>query len=316
MTTLHDRMMAKGLYAMPWAGDAKVDPSALESVVIVRVDNVAKYYLEVSDKDYWALDEDFPNLAPPLDVAWFEWRESGTVRINRGGRVEVVDVGLAGAIAVLVESRRRADGTWVLLASTFFEWHGRVLGPQAMMTLVVTPNGQVSDETFQLAKEVPAWCRAEHGRKAWPVALPGGEELVRRSGKKAAMELVTATVDTFKVVALAMSFMHCKNVDRRTVVPSPIERMPWKKKYGRPLARYEVLDIDPMKKTLESEGGASENGLKKALHICRGHFATYTEDAPLFGKITGTFWRSQHLRGSAKSGVVVKDYNVNAPSPE
>ena len=68
-----------------------------------------------------------------------------------------------------------------------------------------------------------------------------------------------------------------------------------------------------MKATLQSEGGASKNGLKKALHICRGHFATYTQDAPLFGNFVGTVWKPQHVRGNAQHGAVVKDYRVLAP---
>lgn len=47
--------------------------------------------------------------------------------------------------------------------------------------------------------------------------------------------------------------------------------------------------------------------------FCRGHFSTYTEDRPLFGKVSGTFWVPSHVRGSAKQGVVVSDYNVKAP---
>jgi hypothetical protein len=47
-----------------------------------------------------------------------------------------------------------------------------------------------------------------------------------------------------------------------------------------------------------------------ALHLVRGHFATYTEAAPLFGRQTGTFWRPAHTRGNAEHGVIEKDYEV------
>jgi hypothetical protein len=39
-----------------------------------------------------------------------------------------------------------------------------------------------------------------------------------------------------------------------------------------------------MRKVLATEGGISQNGLKKARHICRGHFSEYSEEKPLFGK--------------------------------
>jgi hypothetical protein len=46
------------------------------------------------------------------------------------------------------------------------------------------------------------------------------------------------------------------------------------------------------------------------LHICRGHFKTFTEEARLFGKYTGTYWWPAHVRGSVDEGVVEKDYRV------
>ena len=65
-----------------------------------------------------------------------------------------------------------------------------------------------------------------------------------------------------------------------------------------------------MKEVLETEGKVSEVGLKKALHICRGHFKTYTGKAPLLGKHTGTYWWNDCVLGSEDVGVRVKDYTV------
>lgn len=48
-----------------------------------------------------------------------------------------------------------------------------------------------------------------------------------------------------------------------------------------------------------------------ALHTVRGHFATYTADAPLFGKLVGTYWKPATIRGSDQHGQVIKDYDVH-----
>jgi hypothetical protein len=56
-------------------------------------------------------------------------------------------------------------------------------------------------------------------------------------------------------------------------------------------------------------------GSRKALHVCRGHFAHYRERG-LFGKYKGTFWRPQHLRGSAEQGMQAKDYRITLPDQE
>jgi hypothetical protein len=74
--------------------------------------------------------------------------------------------------------------------------------------------------------------------------------------------------------------------------------------------KYYVLNIDPMKKVLDEQGNAEHSGLKRAMHICRGHFATYREEAPLFGKYAGTFWKPMHIKGNASRGIVDKGYSV------
>jgi hypothetical protein len=54
--------------------------------------------------------------------------------------------------------------------------------------------------------------------------------------------------------------------------------------------------------------------LRRGAALLVRHFAHYTEEAPLFGKYTGTFYIPMHVRGRAEQGAVVKDYRVLAPS--
>lgn len=117
-----------------------------------------------------------------------------------------------------------------------------------------------------------------------------------------------------KVAIFAITFMNCKNVARRDVTETEGPSAKWIRRQKAPTIRYHVLDINPMKEVLRTEGGIETNGIKKALHICRGHFATYTEEKPLFGKKAGTFWVPAHTRGDIKHGAVIKDYRVNAPA--
>lgn len=120
----------------------------------------------------------------------------------------------------------------------------------------------------------------------------------------------TITSHQFFPAALAISFMNCKNVVRRDVTDEEGPSAKWLRRQKAPEIRYHVLDINPMKEVLRTEGDIESNGLKKALHICRGHFVTYTEERPLFGKVTGTFWKPSHVRGSVEHGIVDKDYRV------
>lgn len=121
----------------------------------------------------------------------------------------------------------------------------------------------------------------------------------------------------FTPVLLANAFAHCKNVKISEMPPEP--QRPLKNSQKRrgvqqvPHYSYHVLDIEPMKEVLRTEGQSEKTGLTRALHICRGHFATYTDEKPLFGRVTGTFWKPMHVRGSIKAGIAAKDYNVLKP---
>lgn len=117
--------------------------------------------------------------------------------------------------------------------------------------------------------------------------------------------------DITLVPMLALSFANCKNVVHRDVTASEGPAAKWLRRQKAPVIRYHVLDINPMKEVLRTEGGVETNGLKKALHICRGHFCTYTAEKPLFGTYVGTVWKPAHVRGDIKQGAVVKDYRVN-----
>lgn len=107
---------------------------------------------------------------------------------------------------------------------------------------------------------------------------------------------------------LTVQFMHCKNVK---LVENTIKTQQQKPKNKKkiPTIKYYTLNIEPLKEILRNEGNIEHNGFKKALHICRGHFKTYNENG-LFGKVKGTFWFPQHIKGSKDEGEVVKDYKV------
>jgi hypothetical protein len=46
------------------------------------------------------------------------------------------------------------------------------------------------------------------------------------------------------------------------------------------------------------------------VHLCRGHFKTYTDDNPLFGKHVGKYYWQPSIRGKNKKGIVAKDYSL------
>jgi ribosomal protein S14 len=107
--------------------------------------------------------------------------------------------------------------------------------------------------------------------------------------------------------------MHCRNIAINVVAPPPKLAKAARKRHGVPLVRFRTINIEPMRQVLRTEGRSHETGIKRALHICRGHFRTYSEEKPLFGRVSGTFFIPAHARGSASEGVVVPQYAVDVP---
>ncbi|MDQ3654007.1 MAG: hypothetical protein M3457_02860, partial [Chloroflexota bacterium] len=111
---------------------------------------------------------------------------------------------------------------------------------------------------------------------------------------------------------------HCKNVEmvEASELPYKVKRKR-ELKLGRPLTQFKELVIDPsmsQKRYVGAQQAKDGEKHQKSLHIVRGHFATYTDDRKLFGRLTGTFWKPAHTRGSDEVGTVYKDYRVKSAS--
>jgi hypothetical protein len=105
--------------------------------------------------------------------------------------------------------------------------------------------------------------------------------------------------------------MACRNVTVSSVRDHLTRQ---ERRHGTPQITYKVLNIDAMTRILDerSPGGS----IHQAMNICRGNFAYYGEEKPLFGKYPGLFWRPMHVRGNPRNGVVIKDYRLkHNPEP-
>jgi hypothetical protein len=109
-------------------------------------------------------------------------------------------------------------------------------------------------------------------------------------------------------VMQALSILNCKNIT--TIDNPPPAKLNKKrlKKRKQELFSYKTLIIRP---TGNKQGIQQAQGLwNNRVHICRGHFKTYTEERPLFGRLTGRYWWQPHARGDKDVGVIQKDYKV------
>lgn len=106
----------------------------------------------------------------------------------------------------------------------------------------------------------------------------------------------------------AVGLMNCKNV--HLAEGCTAEKKSRKQRRQRPGVRYHTIVLPGG----HGEGGGTSTGDGgadwRAQHQVRGHFKTYTADAPLMGKHVGTYWWGWQVRGKKENGVVVSDYKV------
>ena len=111
------------------------------------------------------------------------------------------------------------------------------------------------------------------------------------------------------VVASTIKFMNCKNVLIKTNNPPIKLQKNRQRKNKKPLYSYKTIEIRPIRVLKAMSDQKSDIGY--SLHICRGHFKDYTKGKGLFGRIHGSFWWEEQVRGDIKYGISEHDYKIN-----
>jgi hypothetical protein len=247
----------------------------LEHAVVVSAEEVADYMATLPD-----IADVVSSVAPPFERTFLEFQHrSNVLGFDSWG--------------VLIEGTPTDDG-WHLDAALIGEFKkGKPVGPLVRWAMPLDREGflRPGDEEGYGSIFVR------------PLDVPDVPDNV-------AFEFADSLASLLGSALLTISLLHCKNVDVRLVDPPERLSRKHERNHGRPLTRYHVLDIQPMRSVLDRDGEAQTKGLRHALHICRGHFKTYTEDSPLFGKHTGTYWWAAQARGAADEGVIEKDYRI------
>lgn len=241
-----------------------------------------------------------PEVTPPLPVAFYEGEflkdDSGTMRAGflvvpkKADQVKARSLPAGTDSVVLIWSWWQPQG------------HGLLLGAD--------PNNLevVSSSTIGIClgvdrRPLPARGYRYHGGLTFGLSyLPN-----------AVLELGFGPV--FATVNLIHALFSARNV-------ALVRRESRASKKGKPSGSYRGIvwhEIVVTKKPL-AEGSskivarADVDHVLKREHLARGHFKDYTKGAGLFGKYTGRFWWSPHVRGSRDEGTVMKEYRLEAES--
>jgi hypothetical protein len=106
-----------------------------------------------------------------------------------------------------------------------------------------------------------------------------------------------------------LSVINCRNIVLERNDPDERRQKKRERKGKKPLFSYYTLRIkrrESYRADAQQKTGLWDN----RLHLCRGHFKTYTTEKPLFGSVTGTFWWQPCVRGRSRNGIVLKDYEL------
>lgn len=302
----HDR--AKHFLLASWVDLLRKD---LAASPVIEVTNAVDYYFSTLMEKPSTLVHLLPNLAIPFERCFVEFASYGSMQTPR-----------SGCLFAVRKLASRQDAEQVL--STDSHWHD----------IPIHWNDDVSSrEDFIYYVTIDGVLLTKDGGIA-PV-LQSGFVLARNGGfaingistntigfKENFMgvpeDVVTKQMFNGLVIpaCFALCLMNCKNVKVTDNEPRRTLSKRHQVQFGRPLITYKTLEIEPMKRVLENEGGIKHNGLKKALHICRGHFATYTPEKGMMGRKLEepvTVWKPAHVRGDAAHGIAAKDYRIKAP---
>lgn len=128
-----------------------------------------------------------------------------------------------------------------------------------------------------------------------------------RGTEETGQEVIRVIKSLMSLMTLSLGLMNCKNVDTIYIEPQPGRK---RHKQSGSSSGYHILNIRPMTGTRKVYSSGDGKGDKKPFHICQGHFKTFTDAAPLFGRFVGTYWWSQQVRGSREVGHVRKSYKI------
>jgi hypothetical protein len=337
MSRLYDRIMRDADKEMT---------ELLTPLQVILANNAAAYVGSQSENvEAW---KNYPTLAPPFTYTWIEAQKQPNYQIGQIDAWGVALISTSGDFAKeywhdfidgeLQGASRNRDPKfiqdykdyllqfyhldqmyWGVFVDLFFEIKGVIYQNEYRTFLALDEFGKRVQEVTPCFFQGRGYLeRAE--RQLWSEQGIDPNWMARQPlEQRVSKKVLPSTMDThvypmLNPLFMAINLLHCKNVELIEETPPPKLSKSHEKKYGIPLVTYKTLKVNSMRREYENDERPSNPGILKSLHICRGHFKDYRNGGGLFGKLEGLYWWDQHIRGDAKKGVVIKDYDVQAPS--
>jgi hypothetical protein len=180
---------------------------------------------------------------------------------------------------------------WLLSLTDFTERHGHIFPEPMMPHFAIESNGSLVAD-----------------RKAWRFVVEG---IYEDFEMEQVQEMAPSVIDWHIAPCFfALTLLHCKGVSLREASrPEHHSKKVHRREAKMPRFEHHVIVIQD-KNGKEIKQGELRAASEKGFHIVLGHFATYTEEAPLFGRITGKFWIPAHIRGATTAGTITSEYTI------
>lgn len=296
----------------------KEHPDKLKPDAVIKVQNVADYVYAVCDKNEKAYFSP-PSLLPPFKNTWFEFNAeynstSGRIiKMPFGFYVNYGEMGIkADGKKELYEKYFKDKKFYSIAVAAIHKDPDMGIIINGLFSICTDIYGRMINGDTYLPQDPDKLCEMKSFLMG-KVKPKINEEyaFMYKNQFKTDSDINNILMGNFQILLAIFNFLHCKNV---TVTQNkiPEKLIHARKRRGKPyFEKFYTLEIEPMKKILNASGANRESGLQYAFHLCRGHFKTYTDKNPLFGRLTGTYWWHDMARGNKKIGAITKDYSIN-----
>lgn len=288
----------------------------LTKAMVIKSNNVLEYLKSQPDQRYQDVLDDYPTIAPPNEFTWVEYTLLYDLGVDVG--YLVVRQNIEDFRSKLPAKYQFTNAKWGIAIYYFYrdrlkkvsEEHKQLFETIKTDHIIPLIDGEGSAKMYSLLNSDGTIVLQEGKPVLFSTYSKAWEELIVED-KRDIQEVSASDFEYLSVALFTFSLMHCKNV---IVEEEGLLRGEKKKRnrHNKPRIRYHVLKIKPM---VQHRGtGEFTGGTTPSMHIRRGHFKTFTDEAPLFGKWKGLYWWESAVISRKSKTVVLKDYDVFPPA--
>ena len=201
----------------------------LKNATVVKIQNVADYIFE-SPLEKWNIEKDFPNISPPFELIWFEWRQHADWCFDGNRPSWMADRYPMSMFLVSIDTRQHGDdlpdlkewltefspdSRWVTFGHFYWD-AGRAFSSPPAFGWGVSEEGQFRPIGGGFQTRLNPLCPVE--------ANPTEKDFEEASGLQALLP----------IAFMALSFMHCKNVQVVEGPAWPVQLQKAREKRGKP----------------------------------------------------------------------------------